>query len=110
MAMDCAVSSPVQLATPRAAAEVPLAAAMGYEQKRLDDRDAVVKCEAWGVCLVPMVLESFGGWGLAVQKAFKSICSASAGRTGESFSIATSFTKALALSSHVLRHVPCWLA
>ena len=90
VAMDFAVTSPVQLATLHAAAERPLAAAMEYEQKKLDDRDTAAKCEAWGVHLVPMVAESFGGWGPAAQKAFKSICSASAGRTGESLSIATS--------------------
>ena len=48
------------------------------------------RCEAWGVRLVPMVAESFGGWGPAAQKAFKVICAASASRTGDDNSLATS--------------------
>ena len=39
---------------------------------------------------MPMVAESFGGWGPAAQKAFKVICTASADRTGDDKSVATS--------------------
>lgn len=90
VAMDFAVTSPLQLGTVHDAAGHTLAAAAQYEQQKLDDRDTAAKCEAWGVRLVPMVAESFGGWGPAAQKAFKVICAASASRTGDDNSLATS--------------------
>ena len=90
VAMDFAVTSPLQLATLHEAARSTLAAAAQYEQHKLDDRDTAAKCRAWGVRLVPMVAESFGGWGVAAQKAFKFICAARAERTGDNNSLATS--------------------
>ena len=90
VAMDFAVTSPLQLATVHEAAGETLAAAARYEQHKLDDRDTAAKCRAWGVRLIPMVAESFGGWGVAAQKAFKVICAATAERTGDNNSLATS--------------------
>ena len=90
VAMDFAVTSPLQHATVHEAAEHTLAAAAQYEQHKLDDRDTAAKCQAWGVRLVPMVAESFGGWGSMAQKAFKVICAASANHTGDDNSLATS--------------------
>jgi hypothetical protein len=90
VAMDFAVTSPLQLATLRMAADSTLAAAAQYEQHKCDDRDTAAKCREWGVRLVPMVAESFGGWGMAAQKAFKVICAAKAERSGDNTSQATS--------------------
>jgi len=90
VAMDFAVTSPLQHATVHEAAGRTLAAAARYEHHKLDDRDTAAKCQAWGVRLVPMVAESFGGWGAMAQKAFKVICAASANHTGDDNSLATS--------------------
>ena len=78
------------MGTLQAAASSTLAAAAQYEQHKLDDRDTAAKCREWGVRLVPMVAESFGGWGMAAQKAFKVICAAKAVRSGDDNSQATS--------------------
>ena len=69
--MDFAVTSPLQLAGIRAAAGRVLAAAEAYEEVKFADRDTARRCRDQGVRLVPMVAESFGGWGPEAQKAFK---------------------------------------
>ena len=89
VAMDFAVTSPLNLAALAGAAERSLDAASSYEQRKRDDRETARKCEALGISLVPMVAESFGGWGGEAQKAFKIIAQASASRTGHSASIVT---------------------
>ena len=71
IAMDFAVTSPLQLAGIRAAAGRELAAAEAYEEVKFADRDTARRCRDQGVRLVPMVAESFGGWGPEAQKAFK---------------------------------------
>jgi len=59
--MTLADAPPLQHATVHEAAEHTLAAAAQYEQHKLDNRDSAAKCQAWGVRLVPIVAESFGG-------------------------------------------------
>ncbi len=80
VAMDFAITSPLQLAQIHDAAASELAAATAYEQVKFSDRETARKCREHGVRLLPMVAESLGGWGTEAQKAFKvlgrSLCSA----------------------------------
>ena len=63
VAMDFAVTSPLQLDQLREAASQELAAAVAYEGVKFSDRDTAQKCRDHGVRLLPMVAESLGGWG-----------------------------------------------
>ena len=76
IAMDFAVTSPLQIALVQAAAENPLAAERAYEERKFADRRTSQRCLDHGVRLVPMVVESMGGWGPEAQKAFKVIARA----------------------------------
>ena len=82
IAMDFAVTSPLQIALVQAAAESPLAAARAYEERKFADRRTSQRCLDHGVRLVPMVVESMGGWGPEAQKAFKVIARALSSSTG----------------------------
>ena len=82
--MDFAVTSPVQQSILAAAAEGQLAAASEYEQRKYNDRDTAAKCQRFGLKLVPMVVESFGGWGRQAQEAFKILAAELAAQQGES--------------------------
>ena len=82
IAMDFAVTSPLQLALVQAAAERPLAAARAYEERKFADRQTAQRCLNHGVRLVPMVAESTGGWGPEAQKAFKVIARSISSATG----------------------------
>ena len=82
IAMDFAVTSPLQIALVQAAAERPLAAARAYEERKFADRHTAQRCLDHGVRLVPMVAESTGGWGPEAQKAFKVIARSLSSVTG----------------------------
>ena len=82
IAMDFAVTSPLQVALVHAAAERPLAAARAYEERKFADRQTAQRCLNHGVRLVPMVAESTGGWGPEAQKAFKVIARSISSATG----------------------------
>ena len=102
VAMDFAVTSPVQQRIVLEAAQRQLAAATAYEDHKLTDRDTGERCRRFGLQLVPMVVESFGGWGNAAQKAFKVIVRCSAAKTGKSVS-ETSVQFYSGLSIHLMR-------
>ena len=63
LALDFAVTSPLKLLGLRDAAQRSLASAAEYEDKKLNDRQTAQRCAAEGLKLVPMVVESLGGWG-----------------------------------------------
>ena len=90
VAMDFAVTSPLQASMVTAAAHTVLAAAAAYEERKRVDRDTAARCNAQGIELIPMVVESFGGWGRAAQEAFRVLARARAARSGQSVSMATS--------------------
>ena len=62
IALDFAVTSPLQLSTLEAAADSELAAAKAYEATKIADRATGARCCKHGARLVPMVAESLGGW------------------------------------------------
>ena len=88
--MDFAITSPLQASVVTAAANTQLAAATAYEERKRMDRETAARCNAQGIELIPMVVESFGGWGRAAQEAFKVLARARAARSGQSVSMATS--------------------
>ena len=90
VAMDFAVTSPVQQRRVAEAAGRTLAAAEAYEEQKLADRSTGDRCRHFGLRLVPMIAESYGGWGLTAQKAFKVIARAGAARNGKTVSDMTS--------------------
>ena len=89
VALDFAVTCPLQVALRRDASGRQLAAAMAYEAEKLEDRDTAQRCAAQGLKLIPMVTETFGGWGPAAQGFFLSLAKASAERSGTDVSLAT---------------------
>ena len=82
MALDFAVTCPLQVAMQRDASSRQLAAAMAYEAEKLEDRNTAQRCAAQGLKLIPMIAETFGGWGPAAQGFFNSLAKASAERSG----------------------------
>ena len=80
--MDFAVTSPLQASALTDAARGRLAAAAAYEERKRLDRAPADRCAAQGIELVPMIVESFGGWGKAAQQALKVVARAKAARTG----------------------------
>jgi hypothetical protein len=86
-ALDFAVTCPLQATVRQEAAESQLAAAMSYEATKLADRDTARRCTQHGLRLIPMVVETLGGWGPSAQQMFKAIAKASAERTGAPESI-----------------------
>ena len=73
IALDFAITSPLQSSTLEAAADSELAALKAYEATKFADRATGARCREHGVRLVSMVAESLGGWGLEAQKIFKVI-------------------------------------
>jgi len=65
-----------------------LAAAMDYEAKKLEDRQTGARCSELGFQLIPMVVETLGGWGPAAQKLFRVIAKSSAEVSGLEESVA----------------------
>ena len=88
-AFDFAVTSPLQLAELGNASQTQLPATVNYEADKLADRDTASRCAALGIELIPVVAESFGGWGPRAQQALKVIARASATRSGTTLGIAT---------------------
>ena len=81
------------------AAARQLSAATSYEGKKLADRDTGARCEQFGLRLVPMVVESFGGWGTMAQNVFRTLIHARAALSGESVSnVTTSFYSGLSIT------------
>ena len=90
MALDFAVTCPLQESMVRDAAERTLAAALDYEAHKLADRQTAQRCTEMGFKLVPMVVETLGGWGPAAQDFFRAIAKASAETSGVEESAAIS--------------------
>ena len=86
-ALDFAVTSPFALAVPADAASTPLAAANLYEVHKLTDRDTAARCAQHNLQLIPMVIESTGGWGPLAQDALKTIARSGAKRSGLSVAV-----------------------
>ena len=82
VALDFAVTCPLQAAMVHDAAGRTLAAAMDYEAKKLEDRQTGARCSQLGFQLIPMVVETLGGWGPAAQKLFRVIAKSSAEVSG----------------------------
>ena len=89
VALDFAVTCPLQVSWQADAAQRPLAAAMGYEAQKLADRDTARRCQAAGIRLVPMVAETLGGWGPEAQAFFRVLGKATAEHKGLDSSVAT---------------------
>jgi hypothetical protein len=62
---------------------------MAYEAAKLADRDTAARCVAQGIKLIPMVVETFGGWGPAAQAVLGTLAHTTAQSTGIPHSIAT---------------------
>ena len=90
VALDFAVTCPLQASVVSDAAQRPLAAAMSYEAHKFEDRQTANLCAAEGLKLMPMVAETLGGWGPSVQEVFRTIARATAERQSLDPSIATS--------------------
>ena len=88
-AFDFAVTSPLQLAELGNASRTQLSAAMNYEAHKLADRNTASRCAAFGIQLIPVVAESFGGWGPRAQHALGVIARVSATRSGTTVGMAT---------------------
>ena len=90
VALDFAVTCPLQAALLAETAQHSLAAARSYEAHKLEDRRTAQQCSAAGLTLVPMVVETLGGWGPAAQQFFRNLARATAERQGLDPSVATS--------------------
>jgi hypothetical protein len=62
---------------------------MAYEAAKLADRDTAARCVAQGIKLIPMVVETFGGWGPAARAVLGTLAHTTAQSTGIPHSIAT---------------------
>ena len=89
LALDFAVTSPLRQSEVLTAAKRQLSAATAYEGAKLADRDTCARCEQHGIRLVPVVAESFGGWGGMAQDLFRTLIHARAARSGETVSSVT---------------------
>lgn len=89
VALDFAVTCPLQQSMQLDASRRSLAAAMDYEAHKLEDRDTSQRCRALGVKLVPILAETLGGWGPAAQEFFRVLARASAHAAGVGESTAT---------------------
>ena len=90
VALDFAVTCPLQETLVRDAAGHTLAAAMNYEAQKLADRQTAQRCTEMGFKLTPMVAESLGGWGPAAQGLFREVAKATAQTSGLEESVAVS--------------------
>ena len=89
VALDFAVTCPLQQSMVHDAARRPLAAAMDYEAHKLGDRQTAQRCLDQGFKLIPLVAETLGGWGPEAQGFFRQLAKATADRTGVDASAAT---------------------
>ena len=62
---------------------------MDYEAQKLEDQDTGQRCQDQGFQLVPMVVETLGGWGPSAPDVFQSVAKASAEFSGIDISTAT---------------------
>ena len=62
---------------------------MAYEDRKRSDRDTAARCATQGISLMPVVAESFSGFGLTAQKAFNIIARAYARRSALTVGLAT---------------------
>ena len=90
VALDFAVTCPLQASLLAESAQHSLAAARSYEAHKLEDRRTAQLCAEAGLTLVPMVAETLGGWGPAAQGFFRNLARATAERQGIDASLATS--------------------
>ena len=89
MALDFAVTSPLLRAGLHEAACTTLASAEAYAERKLLDRHTADKCAQQGIRLVPMVVESLGGWCADAQKTWNVLATSTAASTGLHVSLAT---------------------
>ena len=89
LALDFAVTCPLQHGMVRDAANRTLAAAMDYEAHKLADRHTAQRCADLGFQLTPMVAETLGGWGPMAQEVFRAIAKTTAESKGIDVSMAT---------------------
>jgi hypothetical protein len=68
------------------AAKNCLAAAKAYENEKFNDRGTQEKCAREGITLVPVVAETFGGWGPVATNFFRRLLHLAAERQGQSVS------------------------
>ena len=85
------MTSPMQLATLGTASRTQLSAAMEYEAEKLSNRETADRCTTLGIQFIPVVAESFSGWGPKAQEALGVIARASASRTGTTVGLATTY-------------------
>ena len=90
VALDFAVTCPLQASLLAESAQHSLAAARSYEAHKLEDRRTAQLCAEAGLTLVPMVAETLGGWRPAAQGFFRNLARATAERQGIDVSVATS--------------------
>ena len=89
IAIDVAVTCPLQQGIVEAAAQDSLVAAACYEDHKRNDRQTAVRCQELGIELTPVVAESFGGWGETAQNFFKTLARLLASRQGKTTSECT---------------------
>ena len=82
VALDFAVTCPLQAALLANSTQHPLAAARSYEAHTMEDRQTAQQCAAAGLALVPMIAETLGGWGPATHNLFRNLAKAAAERQG----------------------------
>ena len=119
-ALDFAVTSPQRQDIMGQAARETGAAAAAYEQWKRDFLNTDIECTQQGVCFVPVVAESTGGWGAEGVKTLRQLAKAAGGRSGRAPQGA--FTELLQSLCVIIRgakaravlkragHVPCSLA
>ncbi len=90
VALDFAVTCPLQAALLPESSQHSLAAARSYEAYKLEDRRTAQQCTEAGLTVVPMVAETLGGWGPAAQNFFRNLARATAEREGIDTSLASS--------------------
>ena len=62
---------------------------MNYEASKLTNRETGARCAVLGIQLIPVVVESFRGWGPRAQHALSVIARAFATRPGTNVGLAT---------------------
>ena len=75
-------SSPVQRRYLRSAGMLSLAAAERYADAKAERHDCESACRERGITFIPIIAESFGGWGHEAQRVLKCVTEARAARTG----------------------------
>ena len=89
MALDFAVTCPLQASARNDAAKNTLATAMAYESHKLADRETARRCQDQAINLKPMVVETFGGWGPIAQGVFKIVARKASEKSGLPQSVTT---------------------